>query len=224
MTRNGDPDERLRRAFSSLAEGAVEKPDCPSAERIWAARRGELAAEQRRRIVDHLSGCPACAESWRLAQDLHVATTDQRSLRAVAGPSRRYKLWAAAAAVLILVGLATYPYVVGTFQFGQPPDSGFRGGDLGEIRSLISEAEPLPRQHCLLRWSPGPEGVLYELTVTTSDLELVVQVDQLETPEFLIPANDLSGIASGGELFWKVGMTLPDGRVISSTTFVSRLE
>lgn len=61
-------DDELRAAFASLPPD--QAGPCPPAERLWDAIEGDLAVEERRAVVDHLSVCAGCAARWRSARRL----------------------------------------------------------------------------------------------------------------------------------------------------------
>jgi hypothetical protein len=66
-----DPElTRMRRAFAALSEAEDLGSGCPSAERLWAAVRGELSGPEVEPLVEHIAACGACAEVWRLAADV----------------------------------------------------------------------------------------------------------------------------------------------------------
>ena len=62
-----DPElSRLRRAFVSLSDENLSA-SCPTAEDLWSGARGELPGPQVEGLVEHIGGCGACAELWRMA-------------------------------------------------------------------------------------------------------------------------------------------------------------
>ena len=62
--------EELRQSLIAAGEDAEPRPDCPPPDQLWAAVQGELEGVAGRRIVDHVSRCPVCAEAWDLARDV----------------------------------------------------------------------------------------------------------------------------------------------------------
>jgi hypothetical protein len=82
--------ERLRDRFVSPPQGAEVLPDCPDADRIQAAARGEASFADVEALLDHVSGCAACTVAWRFARE-------------AAPPVRRADVrWLAAAAMVIV--------------------------------------------------------------------------------------------------------------------------
>lgn len=63
-----DDDDRLRLAFARAFEAGLPTDDCPRAEALFDAACGELPAEARGAVIDHLATCPVCAEAWRIAR------------------------------------------------------------------------------------------------------------------------------------------------------------
>jgi hypothetical protein len=126
-------------------------------------------------------------------------------------PSQR--IVAMAAVLVIVAGIAL-------FTRPQPAEPPFRG----DIQSLIGGAHALPRDNFVLRWSGGPPGARYDLTVTTSELEPLILVRGLERPEYRIAPDRFVGLASGARVLWRVEARTPDGGTISSSTFAVSVE
>jgi hypothetical protein len=61
---------RLREALDALADEAAPGNNCPEADRLWDASRGELPSHEAEAVVDHVAACRACARAWQLAVDL----------------------------------------------------------------------------------------------------------------------------------------------------------
>jgi hypothetical protein len=221
---DSEPDiERLRAALRALGEEALPREDCPTPERLWGAVRAELPAEQRREVVDHIAGCLACAEAWRLA----VEIDPNPPLAAVAPhwpwlatffevrtlvPLAATVLVATAANVLLLRGPE------------EPPRPGYREAGPAAIHSLLPEKEAVSRSDFRLRWSPGPEGSRYDVRVTTESLDSVVSAQGLTEASFLVPESALNSLPSGSRLLWQVQMRLPDGERRDSPTFITVLQ
>lgn len=216
---------RLREAFASASKTARPGPDCPEPARLWAAAVGELSASKRRELVDHTSTCPACAEAWRLARELAPQGESEAEgwLGSLFGLGRswNYATFAgAAAAVLVSVAIVT---VVGG-RLGKPVPPEYRDSRPVPIRSLLPADEPVARDHALLRWSPGPPGSRYQVTVTSEDLRPVAAGSDLEATELLVPAGKLASLPAGAKLLWQVEARGPDGTRVRSDTFIVRLE
>jgi hypothetical protein len=208
-------DRALRQAFAALAEDAVPGSECPDPARILAVQSGSAPGPEARAVVNHLAGCPSCAEAWRLARELPAP---------VEAPAHvGWRWWggwmragvAAAAVLVTLAGLWT-----------GLPTSGpvYRERRAGEIRSLIAEDRPLPRAAFVLRWAGGPPGARYDVEVATEDLVLLHRARGLETSALRVPEAALAGLPSGARVLWRVEAHAPDGARIAGVTFVARVK
>ena len=206
-----DDSDRLRALFAAPLPDGSETPDCPPPDRLWQARAGVLSAAARRDIVDHLSACPACAEAWRVAGDLGAEPSPADDVR----PSRYWSQAFAIAAVVLFAGAL--------FLLKTPGDTQRSGGEI-TIRALTPENRPLPRTDCLLAWTAGPEGTVYEVTVATADLKVVARGRGLKEARFQVPEAALGDLPGGQSLVWKVEAQLPDGGRVASPAFFARLE
>jgi len=211
---------RLREAFASAAEVAGRGERCPPHEDLWGSVRGELGRRETERLVMHLGECAACATAWRLARDLR---SDEPRGAVVAGSAIRFRLhWvrvaAAAAVVVAIVAVG-----VRLWAPGRGPAVEFRSGEGDWIEPLLREGEALPRGHCLLRWTPGPEGTAYRVRVTTEDLEPIASGRGIRVAEFLVPAQELDPVPTGARIVWQVTAHLPDGTKANSRSFTSEI-
>lgn len=214
MNAGADDTLKLRQAFSSLSRGALPQEGCPEADRIWSAVRGELAPRETREVVDHTASCPACAEAWRLAVEIGREAAEGTLAKPAATTRGWDWRWAAAAAIaLVAAGVLLW-------QRGREPSGAvFRQAGAGDIRSLVPEGRPLPRESFVLRWTGAPEGSTYDVAVLTQELQAVVEADGLEEPELRVPEQDLRDVPSGAELYWYVDAELPGGAHVTSRTF-----
>lgn len=231
--------ERLRAAFrAGDTLQATGEPVDP--ERVWRAVSGESSPEERREVIARVAADPAWASAWRLAHELHQAASEATAREAretVPEPGTRrdaerpkprghrfHFTWsrpawgALATAALVLVVVAVMP---------RPEDEGAprtRGADTATLVSQVPEGTPLPRAHCVLRWSGGPPGTRYSLQLSSEDLSVVHREDSLTRGEYAVPEKVLSALPPGAKLLWQVEARLPDGEVRRSATFVNRVE
>jgi hypothetical protein len=239
--------ERLRASFRAEDVPEGEPVD---AERVWLAVTGELTAEERRAVVERVAADPAWAQAWRLAramsQAASAATPPAARVETTASPldlaarrpdpadrressgrrdtglrarfMRSRPVWGAVAAMLALV-------VVGVSVQQKLEDRPrLRGGEAAAIVSGVPEGTPLPRAHCVLRWSGGPEGTRWTVRLSSEDLKVVHRAERLEHGEYQVPASVLAPLAPGARLLWQVEARLPDGQVLRGATFVNRIE
>jgi len=203
--------EALRRAFAAVPAVAPAPESCPPAERFLAAVHGELPPAELRELVEHVAGCPACAEDWRLAVALEKSpgevpetVHDAPWPRSARHRVRRVAAWWASAA-------AAAPLAVATF-LARAPVPALRGEKPPE---LLTAADVLPRDACLLRWS-GPAGAVYDLDVHTQIGMSVFKVRELRGTSYYVPASALAALPPGTPLDWQVAATLPGGHRLTS--------
>lgn len=212
-------DQRWADILRAGSADARPRADCPDADRIWLAVSHELPFDERAAIIDHISDCGVCAESWRLASELSGAAADANTRETTAHPAHAWMpatraAWVlATAAVLVLcVGAALLPRLI-----RDRVDPGFRG-----TRGLQSELPPgasLPRDDFRLRWTAGPAGATYTLTVTTEDLDVLVSVRGLDRPEYRVAPEALFRLPAGTRLRWRVVAEMPEGGSTASPTY-----
>ena len=200
--------EDLRGAFAALSTNAAPGPDCPTADAILEAVRGEAPARSTVAVVDHTSRCYACAEAWRLGRELAGVTTSGRA-RAFRAPV--FGVWASLAAAAVLLIVAGIGFFVRP-QSGQPIVT--RAGEETAIRSLVPETTPLPRGACVLRWSAAPGEARYNIRLGMQDLTPIASARGLEKPEYQIPPKSLERIPADATLLWRV----------EAPTFMNRVE
>ena len=213
--------DRLAAMLRRAGTDARPRSDCPSADEIWAALHLEVPTSERERIIDHTAECAVCAEAWQLAME--IQREGSTSIETVSAPGRVHQvpLWARiAAAALVLTAGA----VVFLRWQGATNDPQLREGSTREIRSLLAENAPLPRDAFVLRWTGAPEGARYDLVVTTVNLEVVADVRDLERPEYRVDPARLRSLAAGTRLLWRVVAHPPDGSTRSSPTTAVTLQ
>ena len=138
---------------------------------------------------------------------------------ATASPRRSWTpLLAAAVVVVAMAGLWV---VLRPAPVKIPPE--FRAGASDEIRSLTDESVPLARSAAILEWT-GPEGATYTIRVATEDLNPVAGGYGLSEGRFTVPESALEALPSETILVWQVEAHLEGGGLISSRSFLSRIE
>jgi len=215
-------DDHLRQAFAALGDvPSRARPDPVDPERVWAAVSGELSAEETAALVDRLPGDPDLAAAWRMASALGA-----RPAAAGAGEGAqvislsRGRAGGAAAALAAATLLTVYS--------PQPldplPDSAYRDAfDGSEIESALPEDEPLRRADLALAWTGAPEGSLFAVQIADEDLNVLHMARSLTEPRYEVPEGALDTLPDGGRILWKVEAQLPDGRRVTSATFIHAL-
>ncbi len=218
-------DEALTRLNEALTdeEPSCAPGGCPDKEQLWQSAAGELDPPEDESIILHLARCSECSLIWRLAREMLapdvsvgsvVSLPDRKSSRI----RRRFLVQAAAAAMLIGVGLGA-AWLLRTPPSSQPI---FREQRDGGTILPSPGTNLLPRAACRLAWTAGPEGTRYDLVATDENLEILASVKGLTRPEYTLPEETIP--ASTRELFWRVTAHLPDGRTVSSDTFTTRID
>lgn len=223
--------EELRAAFAEPGD-AIDPASCPAAAEIWDGVHGGLASNRLREVVDHLAGCRACAESWRIAlQFEHAGTAAERGVdqapetrRAAAhqpaprAPRRRwlYSGAAVAAAVALAGVLVTHELGVGdgTARTGSTLRGGGPAVDPRAPHWLTAAGAVLPRHNARLRWT-GPPGTLYDLTVERGEPETRVTVAAahgLTATVYTLPETALPALPAGAVLHAALVSHLPNGK------------
>lgn len=210
------PDETTRKQLDMAFEPSAsdDHTNCAPKETIWAAAAGELPAAQSAELLDHASRCSDCVEAWKLARELSVGS--HRAPRR--GFPRAGGLALLAAAAMLVLILFTFP------RGPQPPvqDPGFRGTSADQITSLI-EGRILPRDAFKLRWTPGPEGSIYRLELSTASTPLPSPPPMLDA-EFRVPPEWLEQTDAGSNIYWRVRISAPGAEKSASVTFVNVME
>ena len=220
MTRPGpDELERLRRAFTTVAETPDSDEHTPDPGRIWQAVRGELTATEIEEMADRASRSPETAAAWRLAAEFSRELDGQSVDSVVPIERRRPVRWALglAAAAVVLIGIALPLY----HSFSPDPIPAFRAIDNFEVTTDLVMGTALDRNVFELRWTPTGEGSLYEIVITNADLAVLDRASFLEEASYLVPSTALAGLEEGDEVWWKIDATRPDGTRVSSPTFVT---
>ena len=221
MTGRRAADESLGEAFRALGDtfgGTCSEEDL---ERIWRAVAGELPASERRELVDRMVTDPACAEAWRVADELWRASQGEVTTGAADRHLRSWTpSWLAAAALLILgvsVGLVSW--------LNRPQlEDEFRNPGGYVVRSLVPSETLLSREAFRLQWTPAPQGSRYQVRVTTEDLRVLATVEDLTVAELVVERERLTDLSPGARVLWQVDVSVPSGERVSSETFVARVQ
>lgn len=221
MNSADETSRRLQRAFAATGWDAAPGDECPSAERVWMAVRGELPHLETSHIILHTATCAACAAAWRLA---HSTGADApREPHAAAPAWRSVWVWGpglAAAALLVTGLLGDLPLRLRE----SPAPVSYREGAEAAIQSLLPDGAELPRDALVLRWSPGPPGSRYNVRVMTEDLSWIAGAWSIDSTQYQVPAEAVAALAAGAKLLWQVDVDAPDQPRRTSSTFILRVQ
>jgi hypothetical protein len=215
------PDERLREELAGVSEIAGDGKDCPSPETLWRSGRDELDPAENEEVVLHIAECTACASAWKLARELAPAA-EVTPFRGEARKPTRTRWFQPAAAAVIVMAVSASALLFWPPQRDEAPV--FRAQSQYRLDSIMVEDEPLARNQFILRWSPGPEGTIYEVLITDERLETLHRAYSLDQPSYQVPEAVLVGLKSGERVFWQVIAELPDGRWVESDSYSSIVE
>lgn len=218
--------DRLKKAFQSIDGTSIHHQSCPDPEKIWDAQKGVLDREETHAIIDHTSGCGACAQAWRVALEI---SEPQETLVADNGSGKIIKMpWMVPGTALAIAALLMLAFAL---QFKGddaefPADINFRDStEVSEIRSLLPREEALPRSGFELTWEHSLEGnTSYDIQVQSQDLEVIAQASRLMDPQFALTSDMLKNQKPGSRILWQVIVRIDDVKTKWSPTFVNVVE
>jgi hypothetical protein len=169
-------------------------------------------------VVERVAVDPACAEAWRVAHELQESQREELSAVVPLKPRSWTPAWLGLAAGLVaIVG-------IGMFQITRAPVDTYRTETRYVIESPVSSDAALPRDAFVLRWTPGPDGTLYQVSVTTEDLMVLTTARDISVAEYRVPVDRLAKVPAGSRVLWQIVASLPGGERVSSQTFVARIQ
>lgn len=209
---------RLRNAWLESSHVPAGEA-CLSADWIWEAVTGAQTPEALASGLDHVTQCAACAEAWRVAHELLVATGQAGGERREGAAWKSWRVWLPAAAALIVLagGVASDR---GWFE-RRPTrsDSDVVRGGAAVLASTLTGTS-CDRSACRLEWSDAGPGARYTVRVTSATLEPLSFATGLGAPAYTVPVSAVAALPPASEVLWQVEAVLPDGRRVASTTFV----
>jgi hypothetical protein len=199
-------DGKLRDRFTEPPWGAESRTDCPDAEQIQAAARGEASFAEVEALLDHAAGCAACTVAWRFTRE---------AIPSARRTDRRWLAIAAAVVVTLSAGVVLRTWI-------NPPVE-LRSTARDAIRAAIPDGAELPRGAFVLRWTPGPPGTRYTVLVTDERLTPVARGTNLDATELRVSEEALAALPARARVLWQVRAILPDGTPVATPTFVARV-
>lgn len=196
----------LRAAYADPAAG------CPPPESFLEAERAALPEDERRRLTEHAGSCPACAAERELARLFDAEPQG----RVVAFPSRPVAArtsrrpswqWAAAASMLLLIGL--------TFFLARPVAPPLPAPQEGEVRgSRIELVAPLGDMAAVpaeLRWEPVAGAAAYRIRLLAVDDTALTEI-RTNRPQAPLSAEVVARLQPAVTYRWTVEALAEDGR------------
>ena len=207
---------------------------------------GTLEGAERQQVQDHLSYCLTCRREVQRLQALRqdVRNADaledskgarpgeaglERLLAAIDGEevpaARRFNVrsWlplAAAAVLLLAIAFAIQRPV------DVPPVIERGEETAAPLRSALEEGVKMPRSNFELRWEAADDWqeARFSLRVTTTDLQLITEVQDLEETRYRVPPEALDGLPTPSPLLWQVEAVRPNGQRVRSSTFLIEVQ
>lgn len=220
-----DGNAMLEEAYRRLAadELARSGEKCPSPEDLSALLAEKMPGTRRRRILDHVSMCEACAESVRML--LRAEREIDALLAGIPGSGSKN---------------ASFLHRLQTSRFGWPhpvvfgavfltllvlvllfvlrsrtPSSVWRG-EPGVIELVSPIRSAVQRGELEFSWRAYPGAESYQIEVYDPALLPVWKSGRLTSDRLTAPGDLRSALKSGGSYFWMVSARLPDGLLVKS--------
>jgi hypothetical protein len=208
-----------------LHQRSTTSPDrasCPAPDKLAALARGDLAARERGRVVEHLAVCSSCALEARLALEVEPWSDElilrfeeglpdvgdlggERGARRTATRSRRSRgmVPQLALAAAILAMLAAGVWLVGTGRAPGPPpgDEVLRGEDEAVVPRSGSALDTPPER---LAWPPQPGATGYRVVLFDARAERLWESPRLVDPDLALPPEARAHLQSDGNYLWLV--------------------
>jgi hypothetical protein len=191
-------DERLRTAYGRAIAGRnASRADCVSPEALESVADGRATEDERLRTLAHVGGCRHCRA------DLDLLRAAGETARRVTAPARfSVPVWAAAAVVLLVAGIALWQ------PLGDSSGEPLRGpGLVSDVRLIAPVDGGLVPAPVTLAWSSVPATRRYEVEILDSS---GVAVFATATGDTSITVSN-TRLVPGTEYRWWVRATLANG-------------
>lgn len=191
-------DDRLKELFRGYV--ASRKPltrrGCPSSEAIARSFEPSAPARKKRKIVDHVSGCPFCRDEFLMF--LEIQKRDPARPEALSRrPSGRPLLWQVAC-VFLGLGLVTTSYFIFVHQ---KEISAMRQRLETGLVLLSPKADKSLSGPLVFRWQGRPALEYYVLELFDDALLPVWTSDRIQEPQVSLPAEIRSTLQPGKSYF-----------------------
>ncbi len=197
-------DDELERAHVALQRQrrANRTIDAPSPEQMQALVDGSLPASEREAVLDRVFASGATDDLSLLHA---IASTSRTSSSPVVSTIRRFAPWAAAAALLLMVGIPVARLSRGNGE----GEVRYRGADTNENVPTLA-ATRAASGSVMFSWSRVRDAERYTLEVLDQNSELVVRRETTDTTVTL-PDSLLVATAGDDGKDWWVVAHLPSG-------------
>lgn len=203
----------LKLIFSSetMRDRPVSRANCPPPEDLLNSFYPETPLEEKIKIVDHLSHCPACQREFELLKNFYhlIKEIDSRIIKKRSGLLNRlqhsltafFPFWKPAVISLILL-----IFFIGLFfeVIYQKNLVVSRGPDYSE-QYLLTENIDLGRQPSLvLNWQPVAGASLYKVEIYDETMFFLWQSDILSNTSVVLPEDLVNTLKNKQFFFWQL--------------------
>jgi hypothetical protein len=176
---------------------------CPDGEALAALATGEVPAEERLALADHVAGCAACASDFRLLRELHEEARRTPMPEITRRPVRRRPWLRAGLAAALLVGVATLA------SRHEGPVDGVRGALVAAVPADGVVLETAPTE---LSWPPELGARGYRVKLFQGDGQPAWESETLAAASTPVPGAVREQVAAGGSWYWTVEVEGPAQR------------
>jgi hypothetical protein len=208
--------DRLAEFLRANLQGGQAEPGaaCPASEDLVRIVTGEAGRKERKRVLDHVSGCGECA---KLLRSLLRISDEFDRLAGESSPRRKPRLVPIPrAAFTALAGLAGLTLVtLAVIRLAERPV--VRGISGTEVRLVSPKpGAALAITDIEFRWAAVPKAAGYRVELFDKSLARLWRSASLSDVRMLLPAEARGVLSEGQTYFWRVTASLEDGREIPS--------
>jgi len=228
----------LKSMLRRPTDAAERQPGCPVDEKFASFMDGGLSEQEHEHLMKHLADCAFCQERVGMLSRAREADTPalvpelllvrSRKLAAPRQTAAARKVtwgvaapWAAAAAVVLAIGLVAHQAPV------PAPQSAAAGQQVTDYRQtrnidpnalgpgILSprEGATISSRNGLFRWSAVPDSLYYQLRIVSDEGDLVWQ-ERVRGTQWKLPPSLV--LAPGAEYFVRVDAYLTESKVLNS--------
>jgi hypothetical protein len=195
----------LRKIVREGSRASGERSQCPKAEDLALLKTSDILAEERARLVNHLSTCSDCAEEF------HIASEGADLVARAKSPARKLVFqphWVAAIAAILaamaLGGLLWYKQTVAI------PGGTERGEVTNETIVHPEDGSTLQGVPDEISWSSVASVDSYTFVLYDYELSEIYSVDT-SLPRAILTPEVKTKLRPAQVYYWKVRYQTPDG-------------